>query len=687
MVMQMRFHSIIALLYPLSSIFAQENAPQTDQSNSYRPLFIDIRHTEHRGIGYQNGYTTFETFFIPSDEVYGCYPYFDFRAHVFNDGKTAFNAGIGARFANDRIWGVNTYYDYRSTRKKKFNQIAAGIESMGLRWDFFANGYLVVGGKKSPYYDARFSHFVNNDAYLKERVDYAMSGLDGKVRYHFLKKEGWDLYFDIGPYFYFNKKNAIGGQAKLAAQIADYIYLEANTSYDHMFKWIGQGIVGITIPLGKKECAPATPNRNCRETVVMRNRLTQIPATQEIIVVDRRLHFMPAINPLTGQPYHFKFLNNLYGSSGTYQDPYGTLAEAAAGSSEYDIIYVYPGDGTSRNMDTGIALKNYQQLLGSGTEQVLMTQVGEMKIPSQTSSMPIITHTTNPASGVNAVTLANHNTVSGIYIYGSNLHGIIGTAISDATIRNNRIEHYSTSNVRGSGIYLTGALSGSFLMNGNTILQVSPSYEGNGIYIETGVKGGATTDVCTINIWGNNLTTDREVIDIYTYADTTTYLEIRSNTVLGTGVKYGIHLEPSNQSRLYYTVTNNSSSSYQGAMRIKGADNSYSNGTISHNTFFNSLTGLDFFTDAGTCRMILTANDNKFSNNTPYQFHSYISVGTPSSLQCIRLMSNIAPDTNSNPGFVMWNDSASSWINISSFTRNEGTLFEHGNVSHNPTCD
>jgi hypothetical protein len=135
-------------LVAVSSLYAgsmDQNEPFACQE-----LFLKSRHVEHRGIGYQEGYTTLELFAIPSQTVFGFYPYCDLRGHIFNDGKGAFNAGLGARFLKHRIWGFNTYYNIRKAHKKLFNQVAAGFESIGKRWDFYANGYLVVGAKKGP---------------------------------------------------------------------------------------------------------------------------------------------------------------------------------------------------------------------------------------------------------------------------------------------------------------------------------------------------------------------------------------------------------------------------------------------------------------------------------------------------------------------------------------------------------
>lgn len=67
-------------------------------------------------------------------------PIFDGRAHVFNNGQPAVNAGVGARYLTSSwVYGVNTYYDYRKTTHDHYNQCALGLEAMSERWDLRLN--------------------------------------------------------------------------------------------------------------------------------------------------------------------------------------------------------------------------------------------------------------------------------------------------------------------------------------------------------------------------------------------------------------------------------------------------------------------------------------------------------------------------------------------------------------------
>ena len=81
-------------------------------------------------------------------------------------------------------------------------------------------------------------------------------------------------------------------------------------------------------------------------------------------------------------------MNNLSHSAGTFESPYPTLAEAQAASAPGDVIYVFPGDGTTNGMNSGIALQSNQSFWGSGVSHYLATNLGTINIPAQTLASP-----------------------------------------------------------------------------------------------------------------------------------------------------------------------------------------------------------------------------------------------------------------------------------------------------------
>ena len=125
-----------------------------------------------------------------------------------------------------------------------------------------------------------------------------------------------------------------------------------------------------------------------------------------------------AINPKTEEPYVVQFVNNA-GTGlnlGTFKNPFTTLIAAQNASAPFDIIYVFPGDGTDTGMNAGIILQHGQLILGAGKAYYLKTTLGFVKIPAQASGLPIISNTASTmAIGKAAVVLnAGDNVVAGL---------------------------------------------------------------------------------------------------------------------------------------------------------------------------------------------------------------------------------------------------------------------------------
>ena len=155
----------------IPKIGAQESKALECES-ALHTMRVGVRHIENKGVGYNTGYSTLEAFFAPY--ALSVTPFLDLRGHVFDDGKFAANAGIGIRgVTGNRIYGVNTYYDYRNTSRQHYNQVSLGLESLGIRRDFRLNGYLPVGAKISSAYDRQsvttyaFDSFEGHNALIK----------------------------------------------------------------------------------------------------------------------------------------------------------------------------------------------------------------------------------------------------------------------------------------------------------------------------------------------------------------------------------------------------------------------------------------------------------------------------------------------------------------------------------------
>lgn len=360
-----------------------------------------VRHIESGGIGYNDGYTTLEVFLSP--EVNQYMPFLDCRGHVFNNGKWAANIGGGLRtLCNDRVYGINAYYDYRDVGHFNANQFGIGFESLGELYDFRINGYLPVGKKSSKPYDTNFAGFSGNHLLLSQKYKSAMKGVNAEFGAHLTQCQSFDIYAAVGPYYFCGP--TWGGKARISGTYRDFLTLEISDSYDRTFHNNFQAQISLGFSFGCESC--------CNNERVY-DRMLQSVNRQEIIVIAHVRKKNVAINPSTRRPYRFVFVDNTSNSNGTYESPYHSLSQAEQHSSINDIIYVYPGDGTTTGMDSGIHLKANQKFWGSGISHLITTAQGTVLIPAHSSFSPTITNTNVDTEG-NAITLASNNSISGI---------------------------------------------------------------------------------------------------------------------------------------------------------------------------------------------------------------------------------------------------------------------------------
>jgi len=408
-------YSKVSLLSLCSLICFSLCGEEVEQQQTVQPMRIVGRHIDPGGIGYGEGYTTLEGFFSPTRPFGGDWvPFLDLRGHLFNDGKPAVNAGTGVRYIScSRVWGINAYYDYRKTNRQHYNQVAAGLESLGKVWDFRINGYLPVGGKSSPFWGHHFDHFKDNYAYLSGKKEFALKGANAEAAAHINITKNVDFTVASGPYYLTGHgATAWGGEARVEFDLFDYCRLEGFTSYDSNFRWTGQGQFSIVIPFGRKRKIQKKSCQSWSTALALAKRSVQPINRFEIIPVDRKKTKSKAIDPSTGKPYVFWFVNNTSHSKGTFESPFPTLIAAQNASGPNDVIYVFPGDGTSAGMDAGIVLKKNQRLYGAGLGYTLPTATGKMSIPPQAVGLPKL----RASLGSPVVTVADNNIISGLHI-------------------------------------------------------------------------------------------------------------------------------------------------------------------------------------------------------------------------------------------------------------------------------
>jgi len=626
------FHrlSLTLSLLALTALTAQECCDMCGPDT----IVVSAQHRFGRGVGYEHGYSSLDFFFAPAEQ--GCWglPFFDVRGHVFDNGKWAANAGLGWRYLGPDscwVWGANVYYDYRKSHQNNFNQVSFGLEALSTNWELRANGYIPVGLKRHSYRshfsDFSFSGFSGNNILInqteKRKFEQTMAGFDAEVGYHFWSSDCFDLYGGIGPYYFHGEhkhKNAFGGKARITAQITSYFTVEVSDTWDEVFHNRPQGLIALNLPFGP--CAKVTrTNPDCCECPeLLLDRLYQPVEKQEIIVLSdykkRFDHTEVAIDPSTGLPWFVLFVNNTSTDPiGTFENPFNMLVQAQLGSSPGDIIYVFPGDGTTNGMNAGIILQDNQFFWGSGTTQALPTTEGVISILSQTANPPVITNTAG-----DGVDLAMNNEVVGFKILGANNNGIAGTDVGNVLITDNEIL-FSGNNgaaiLATTGTSTITALRNTFLNNGlngfgvgatGTSI-VSLDFEQNssrlngsdGLFI-----GFDTASSVTALIKGNSLVENSDYGVQFEYADATSLVATIDSNTISNNLLDGITMFTSAPGQsaptaLALTVTNNTINS--------NSRNGISAGYTNNTTIQESIAG-NSLSHNGSSAFLLFPNIN-----------------------------------------------------------------------------
>lgn len=560
---------------------------------------ISIRHIEGGGIGYNQGYTTLEAFLAPDPGRCYLLPFLDVRGHLFDKGKWAANAGAGLRtILGTRVYGINAYYDYRNTERLNYNQVSAGLETLGQIVDLRINGYLPFGKKISSPFHTKFVGFSGHNLIVSRKFQYALKGADAEIGFHFGKSRLFDFYAAAGPYYYRGElgRNIWGGKARLAGMFKDYITLEVSDSYDNTFHNRFQGQVSITVPFGPKSHVKKRGSiTSCKLADDITSRMVQPVGRQEIIPVKSKRKKTRATDPVTGEPLFFVFVNNTSSSLGTFESPYPTLLLAQENSKPGDFIYVFSGDGTTKGMNAGMTLQKNQKFWGSGISHVVQTRQGTVTIPAQTTATPQMTNTAG-----NGITLAAGNDISGFVLTDVMGYGIFGIdpkniQISSSTINNSQLDQIHLEYSTSSG---TIALNNLTLTNG----------EQQGVFISS------TTTSPIICIMNNCIIQDTFAGSIdASFANAATFT-LTNSTIQRNGSASTFLFEgPSTLSVSGNTFSNNTSINL--APLFITADASPLSAAIAHNTINENVCGAVHFVLNDTNSAHLTLANNAIANN------------------------------------------------------------------------
>lgn len=413
----------------------------------------ELRYRDPRGVGYNTGYTTLELFLTPNWQ-HDVQPFVDLRGHVFNDGKWAANAGLGARTPiKQGILGVNAYYDFRDASGISPNQVGVGLEGLSQWADIRINGSYPFSSKTNVSAPC-FGGFSGNDAVADQEITAALPRIYGEVG----APVGWvfgevDLYVGLGSYYLFSRDieeetlgNAWGGKARISLKPYDALRLEGEITWDRIYGTRPQGAITVSLPLGpsnrRTKGASFTKNYagRCYDPALQLARMTQPVYRDEIIPVEEKDHRF-AINDTCCPSSKIYFVNNSVCNTGcgTFESPFATLSDALAKAKSGDVVYVFPGTGTSVGLDSGYQIPNGVRLIGSSTDFTLCCYT----IPACTPCKYPVLSIDASLIGSAVLTLGQGNEIAGIQVSGGDLGIDMGAAtnvfIRDSVFIGNQI--------------------------------------------------------------------------------------------------------------------------------------------------------------------------------------------------------------------------------------------------------
>jgi hypothetical protein len=234
----------LLILVTLATIAAAESAKAQDAPDPWMTRF-SARHVAGEGVGHTNSYSSLDWFLplLPAESDSTMW-FGDFRGLIFNDGEFGSNVGTGYRwFVEDqnRIYGINGYWDTRNDNSLLFNQIGIGVESLGQHFDFRANGY-------TPAVNDAYQHQVGNAHFQDNRLfvpsTAALSGMDAEAGVNLPTFYQISTSLFGGGYYYDSNHTiaAAGWRVRAEAMFRDFFIVGVSVQDDELF---GQTVNGM----------------------------------------------------------------------------------------------------------------------------------------------------------------------------------------------------------------------------------------------------------------------------------------------------------------------------------------------------------------------------------------------------------------------------------------------------------
>ena len=427
-------HSFL-ILVTLATIAAAENAEAQDSPDPWMTR-ISARHVAGEGVGHTSGYSSLDWFLplLPAESDSTMW-FGDFRALIFNDAEFGSNVGTGYRwFLEDqnRIYGINGYWDTRNDNSLLFNQAGIGVESFGQIVDFRANGYTPAVNDTYQQGDVFFS---GNGLFLPSTS--ALSGMDAEAGVNFptFYQTSTSLF---GGGYYFDSNHSIaaaGWRVRAEAMFRDCVVVGVSIQDDELFGQTVNGMIELRhtafhhATLARRSMRHKFRNADgSTDGQTVRHRLADPVYRRQNIVLKEE-----SARPATFGGASLNFLHVVEGEAdvaddGTFENPYRTISTAMNPLSAPGIVYT-PCGGT---FDGPVTMVKDSSLFSNGPAQFVNTDFGYVPLPFSGVNGSL---TALPSTIVGDVTLADNTVLNGFDVEG----GIFGANLTDVSLINNRI--------------------------------------------------------------------------------------------------------------------------------------------------------------------------------------------------------------------------------------------------------
>jgi len=232
---------------------------QTDEPHGYSfwPKRFTLRHVQGwgQGISFGTDYSTLALLFAPNYRVGRIMPMVDLRGHRFDNNTYAANIGFAGRYVPTpntfcQILGFNVFWDWRQGRLGSYQQMGAGLEVLGKRWDLRANVYAPIAVKKRKI-TCSFDGYAGGYYAIHRTCEYTNYGFNAEIGNYVVRGKSFFLYAATGPYYLVRKchDKTLGGEFRLRPQYKDYFALDLSVSHDNVFGTVYQAQIILYMPL------------------------------------------------------------------------------------------------------------------------------------------------------------------------------------------------------------------------------------------------------------------------------------------------------------------------------------------------------------------------------------------------------------------------------------------------------